>query len=148
MRFSVHTAYLNGSGFLVGRVVSGRGMHLYRRVTETSTLWPGGSCYTSQSEHAYGLPDFARALIIHITLGNSTNTRILTCGLDSCHLSMVSREKPSENQDFSFPREYLKSAQPVRIKSKQIKDVTKVSRKEVRSGRAGTGCHGSLVFYK
>lgn len=74
-----------------------------------------------------------RAVLTPTNLGNSTNTRTLTCGLDSCRLSTVSFDKPSENQDISFPREYLKSAQPVRIKSKQIKDASKVSRKEVRA---------------
>jgi len=64
--------------------------------------------------------------------GNSTNTRTLECGPEKCVLTLVSLERPAGNEHFAFPRDQLKSAQAVRIKGKQIKDVAKVSRKEVR----------------
>jgi hypothetical protein len=44
---------------------------------------------------------------------------------------VVSWERPASNELIKFPRESLKSVQAVRIKSKQIRDVSKVPRKEV-----------------
>jgi len=63
--------------------------------------------------------------------GTSTNIRSLICGPETCEFSIVSILK-EENDNIKFSRHNFKSAQQVRVRQKQIRDISKMNRKDIR----------------